>query len=214
LRAIDRYNLLNEAVTTATSLKFLNLTPMNEKNKKLIGTRENEDELLNFVNYQAQEAILSPNLPGKYKDEVLDAAVGTIQKIAERKAVYYAKHGEGRISRQPHIIYEAANYEEEERENIPPVITELNENLKKDAPSDMKSFTVERISESIGISKKILYEWAESDAEFTTALGRLKDVQENDPFKTGTEEDIFVNSMMVALLLMETRDRHYKTPNK
>ena len=78
----------------------------------------------------------------------------------------------------------------------------------------MKSFTVERISESIGISKKILYEWTESDAEFTTALGRLKDVQENDPLKTGTEEDYFVNSMMIALLLMETRDRHNKTPNE
>jgi hypothetical protein len=71
-----------------------------------------------------------------------------------------------------------------------------------------------RISESIGISKKILYEWTESDTEFTTALGRLKDVQENDPLKTGTEEDYFVNSMMIALLLMETRDRHNKTPNE
>ena len=77
----------------------------------------------------------------------------------------------------------------------------------------MKSFTVERISESIGISKKILYERTESDAEFTTALGRLKDVQENDPLKTSTEEDYFVNSMMVALLLLETRDRHHKAQN-
>ena len=63
------------------------------------------------------------------------------------------------------------------------------------------------------LSKKILYEWAESDAEFTTAIRRLKDVQENDPLKTGTEEDYFVNSMMIALLLMETRDRHYKSEN-
>ena len=57
-------------------------------------------------------------------------------------------------------------------------------------------------------------EWAESDAEFTTALGQLRDVQKNDPLKTGTEEDYFVNSMMMALLLMETRDRHDKTPNQ
>ena len=55
--------------------------------------------------------------------------------------------------------------------------------------------------------------WAESDAEFTTALGQLRDVQKNDPLKTGTEEDYFVNSMM-ALLLMETRDPHDKTPNQ
>ena len=77
----------------------------------------------------------------------------------------------------------------------------------------MKDFTVERISESIGVSKKIFYGWTESDAEFTTALERLKDVQEKDPLKTGTGEDYFVNSMMVALLLMETRHRHYELGN-
>lgn len=183
---------------------------MKDKSQNLIGRREKEDALLNFVNYQAQEAILNPNLPEKYKDEVLGAAVETIQKVADRRAVYYAKYGEGRRTRQFHVIYEAANNKDEERENIPPVIAELNENLKKDAPEDMKQFTVERISESIGINKKILYEWAESDSEFTTAIERLKDVQKDDPFKTGTEEDYFVNSMMIALLLMETRDRHSK----
>jgi hypothetical protein len=190
-------------------LKLLNLTPMDENNKKLIGTREKEHALLDFVNYQAQEAILNPNLPESKKDEILHAAIGTIQKVAERKAAYYAKYGEGRRQRQFHVIYESPKDESEEQEETPTIISELNENLKKDAPSDMKSFTVERISESIGISKKILYEWTESDVEFTTALGRLKDVQENDPLKTGTEEDIFVNSMMIALLLMETRDRHF-----
>ena len=50
--------------------------------------------------------------------------------------------------------------------------------------------------------------------ETTELLDSLKDVQKNDPLKTGTEEDYFVNSMMVALLLMETRDRHNKTPNQ
>jgi hypothetical protein len=43
-----------------------------------------------------------------------------------------------------------------------------------------------------------------------TALERLNDVQEDDPFKTGGEEDFFVNSMMVALLLLETKDRHHE----
>ena len=172
---------------------------------------ERENALLDFANRQAQEAILNPNLPGSYKDEVVDAAIDTIQKVSERKAVYYAKYGEGRRLRQFHVIYEAPKDEGEEQEETPQIFARLNENLKKDAPGDMKSFTVERISESIGISKEILYEWAESDAEFTTALGRLKDVQENDPLKTGTEEDYFVNSMMIALLLMETRDRHFKS---
>jgi len=43
---------------------------------------------------------------------------------------------------------------------------------------------------------------------FTTALERLKKVHENDPLKTGTEEDTFVNAMMIALLLLETSERH------
>ena len=187
---------------------------MKDENQKIItGTREKEDALLNFVNYQAQEAILNPNLPGSTKDEVLDRAIGTIQKVAERKAVYYSKYGEGRRTRKPHIIYEAAHDESEEQENIPPIIVELNENLTKDASEGMKDFTVEWIAEKAGINKNILYEWAKSDTEFTTALERLKNVQENDPFKTGTEEDTFVNLMMIALLLLQTKDRQYKSGN-
>ena len=180
---------------------------------KTPATFERENALLDFVNRQAQEAILDPNLPDSYKNEVVNAAIGTIQKVSERKAVYYAKYGEGRRLRQFHVIYEAPKDEGKDQEETPPIIALLNGNLKKDAPGDMKSFTVERISESIGISRKILYEWTESDAEFTTALGRLKDVQENDPLITGTEEDYFVNSVMLALLLMETRDRHHKRNN-
>jgi transposase-like protein len=79
-----------------------------------------------------------------------------------------------------------------------------------DASSDMRPFTVEGIAERVGINKNILYEWVKSDSEFTTALERLDDAQKNDLFKTGTKEDTFVNAMVVALLLMETRDRHYK----
>jgi hypothetical protein len=186
---------------------------MEEITKKLTGTREKDNALMDFVNYQAQEAILDPNLPGSYKDEVLEAAIGTIQKVAERKAIYYAKHGEGRRSRKSHIIYEARNDEDEEWKNIPPIITELNKNLTKDASPDLKYFTVEWIAEKAGINKTILYEWAKSDSEFTTALERLKEVQENDPFKTGTEEDTFVNAMMIALRLLETRDRHFGDRN-
>jgi hypothetical protein len=183
---------------------------MNEKNKKLIGTREKENALLDFVNYQAQEAILNPNLPDTKKDEILDDAIGTIRVVAERKAVYYAKYGEGRRIRRSHVIYEASDPEYEERENIPSIIKGLNEHLQKDAPKDMKEFTIEEIAERTRISKNILYEWVTSDTEFISSLERLKDVQENDPFKTGTSEDFFVNSMMIALLLIETRDRHFK----
>ena len=153
-------------------------------------------------------------MPSSYKDEVLEAAVETIQKVAERKAAYYAKYGERRRTRKLYVIYETRNDEDDDRENTPPIITEINENLKKDTPEDMKDFTVDGIAEKVGINRKILYELAGSDTEFSTALERLKDVQENDPFITGTEEDTFVNAMMIALVVMETRDRHKKTPSK
>lgn len=186
---------------------------MKGTNENKISQLERDNALLNFVSKQAQEAILDPNLPNLYKDEILEAAIGTIQKVAERRAAYYAKYGEGRRTRPTHIIYEAGKNDEEERENIPPIIVKLNENLGTNATEDSNVFNVEWIAEKVGINKKILYQWVESDAEFTTALERLKDVQENDPFRTGTEEDTFVNSMTVALLLMETKDRHYKSGN-
>ena len=73
---------------------------MKENGETLIGQREKDDALLNFVSRQAQEAILDPNLPESYKDEVLGAAIATIHKVGERKAAYFAKHGEGRSTRQ------------------------------------------------------------------------------------------------------------------
>src|SRR5215207_7724990 len=100
---------------------------MKEITKKSIGQGEKDNALMDSVNYQAQEAILNPNLPSSYKDEVLEAAVETIQKVAERKAAYYAKYGEGRRTRKPRIIYEAAPDENEAQENTPPIIAELNE---------------------------------------------------------------------------------------
>ena len=105
---------------------------------------------------------------------------------------------------------------EREPKPAPQIIDEINEYLQK-IPSedhDLKNFTVERIAEGVGISQNILYKWVISDSEFSETLERLKNVQENDPFKTGTFFDTQVNAMMIALLLMETRDRHFKSENQ
>ena len=184
---------------------------MKERGEKLIGQKAKDGATMNFVSRQAQEAILDPNLPESYKDEVLDAAVGTLLRIAEKRNAYNARLRESRRLKRSHMIYEAGDDEGEERENTPPIIVELNENLKNDTPEDTEGFTVEGIAERVGINKNILYEWVKSDSEFTTALERLKDVQKDDPFKTGTDEDTFVNSMMIAILLLETKDRHHKS---
>ncbi len=105
---------------------------------------------------------------------------------------------------------------ETEPKSAPQIIDEINEYLQA-IPSeeeDMKKFTVEAISEGIGISKNILYEWVKQDTEFSETLERLKNVQQNDPFRTGTFFDTQVNAMMIGLLLMETRDRHFKSQNQ
>ena len=78
---------------------------MKERGQNFQEQREKDDALMNFVSYQAQEAILNPNVPDEYKDKLLETAVETIHQVAERKAVYFAKHGDGRKARAgiPHI---------------------------------------------------------------------------------------------------------------
>jgi len=80
---------------------------MKENGEKLIGQKEKDDAMMNFVSKQAQEAILDPNLPESYKDEVLDAAVGTLMKIAERKNAYHASQKESHQINQSGTIYKA-----------------------------------------------------------------------------------------------------------
>ncbi len=87
----------------------------------------------------------------------------------------------------------------------PQIIAELNANLGSSA------MTVESIAEKVGINKTTLYSWIEQDREFLEALEMVKEVQEDDPFKTGAEEDSKVNATIIALLLLETKDRKYKT---
>jgi hypothetical protein len=112
-----------------------------------------------------------------------------------------------------HTIYDAEDANGETRKNTPQIIDEINKHLKEGAPEDLEDFTVEGIAGKIGINKNNLYEWVKTDPEFSEALGRLKDIQKDDPFKTGTVEDIRVNAMALALLLLETKDRHYKSQN-
>jgi hypothetical protein len=88
-------------------LKFLNLLRMNERSEKLIGQKGKDDAMMNFVSRQAQEAILDPNLPESYKDEIVGAAVGTILRIAERRNAYNAGYSKSRGLKQSCTIYDA-----------------------------------------------------------------------------------------------------------
>ena len=80
---------------------------MNERREKLIGQKAKDDATMNFVSRQAQEAILDPNLPESYKDDIVGAAVGTILRIAEKRSDYNARLRESRSLKRSQTIYEA-----------------------------------------------------------------------------------------------------------
>ena len=83
----------------------------------------------------------------------------------------------------------------------PQIISELNANL------GAGDITVESLAEKLGINTNTLYRWVEHDSQFSDALKIIHEVQKDDPFKTGEPEDSMVNAGIIALLLLETKDR-------
>ena len=61
---------------------------MKERGRKYSVQKEKDDAVMDFVSRQAQEAILDPNLPESYKDEILNAAIETLLEIAEKRNPY------------------------------------------------------------------------------------------------------------------------------
>jgi transposase-like protein len=109
-----------------------------------------------------------------------------------------------------HTIYESAEEGEKPKKDTPQIIDQINSSLKKPMPGNSYFPTVESIARKFGVNERTLYEWVKNDPEFAEALERLKKAQENDPFKTGTDEDTYVSAMLVTFLLLETRNRHFK----
>ena len=95
---------------------------------------------------------------------------------------------------------------ERERGERPQIIADLNTNL------GAGDITVESLAEKIGISEATLYRWVRNDAEFVEALEIIIEVQKDDPFRTGGPEESMVNAGIIALLLLETKER-CKHPN-
>ena len=110
-----------------------------------------------------------------------------------------------------HTLYEGDD-SEDKRKLIPPIIEEINEQLKFRLPKDVEAPKIEDIAQRFGIHKDTLYQWVKTDDEFFEALENLQDVQKDDIFKTGTIEDNQVYEAMLALLLSETV-RRYDTSN-
>ena len=73
---------------------------------------------------------------------------------------------------------------------------------------DIENPTVEGIAERMGIPRDILHTWLKQDAQFREELTRLKEFQEKDPYKEGTEFDYFIHSSGVQFILEETKKRY------
>lgn len=80
---------------------------MKERSKNFTRQKAKDDVIMNFVSRQAQEAILDPNLPETFKDEVVDTAVGTLLKIAERRSAYDVGLKENRSLKPSQTIYKS-----------------------------------------------------------------------------------------------------------
>ena len=102
---------------------------------------------------------------------------------------------------------------ERDQKDTPPIIDEINAHFKN-VPEDLQGFSVERVAEKLGINKKILYGWVRTDSEFSESLERLKSSQEESSFGAGIDTDSYVDAMMIGLLLLETKDRHFKPENQ
>jgi DNA-directed RNA polymerase subunit F len=80
---------------------------MKEIREILLGQKEKDDATLNYASREAQVAILNPDLSDSIKEEILNAAVGTINQIAERRWIYEAIPRKNADLRPSGTIYEA-----------------------------------------------------------------------------------------------------------
>jgi hypothetical protein len=67
---------------------------MKENGEKIISQEKRENAVLEFVNYQAQEAILNPNLPNDFKDMIVEDAIRKIRRIGEKRGTYLVRSDE------------------------------------------------------------------------------------------------------------------------
>ena len=90
----------------------------------------------------------------------------------------------------------------------PSLFDQINSYLKREAPQDLENPTVQGIAERMGIPGDVLNHWLENDKQFREELTRLKEFQEKDPFKDGSEFDYFIHSSVVQFILDETKRRY------
>jgi hypothetical protein len=90
------------------------------------------------------------------------------------------------------------------------VFDQMNSYLKKEAPQDIEHPTVQGIAKRMGITDETLNHWLTTDGQFKEELERLKEFQQNDPYREGNEFDYFIHSSGIQFVLDETQKRYEK----
>jgi hypothetical protein len=98
--------------------------------------------------------------------------------------------------------------EEEEDQREPSLFDQMNSYLKKEAPQDIENPTVQGIAERMGITEETLNHWLTTDRQFKEELTRLRDFQQNDPYREGGDFDYFIHSSGIQFVLDETKKRY------
>jgi hypothetical protein len=96
--------------------------------------------------------------------------------------------------------------EEKEKRELA-LFDQINSYLKKEAPADIETPTVQEIAERMGITEETLNHWLATDGQFQDELERLKDFQQSDPYREGNEFDYFIHSSGIQFVLDETKKR-------
>ena len=90
----------------------------------------------------------------------------------------------------------------------PGLFDQMNEYLRKEAPKEIEDPSVEGIAERMGIPGDVLNHWLNYEMQFREEITRLKEFQEENPYKDGTEFDYFIHASGVQFVLDETRKRY------
>ena len=100
----------------------------------------------------------------------------------------------------------------DEPEKQPDIIAEVNAYLEANSLLHSEVPTIQRIAEELGISEANLDEWVKTDEEFKGGLEKLTKIQDENLFSE-PEFDNRTDVMLVALFLLETKNRHGEPQN-
>jgi len=101
------------------------------------------------------------------------------------------------------VVTTDLDFPEPKDNNGTELVNEVNDLLKSN--DEKGNFTVQTIAEKIGVGWSEINDWAKSDDVFREGLEKYKRLEEEG---TLAELDNRAHATLIALLLLETKNRH------